>query len=94
MAAVIYSLWIVQRVFHGPNREGWRFADLTPRETAIAAALIAVALWLGLYPAPLLRTAGPALQQALPHEPEASPPETQLAESQAQGSDRPPHVRR
>jgi NADH-quinone oxidoreductase subunit M len=70
VAAVIYALWIVQRVFHGPNRERWRFSDLTPRETAIAAALIVVALGLGLYPAPLLRTAGPALQQNMSNEPQ------------------------
>ena len=63
VAAVIYALWIVQRVFHGPNRERWRFSDLTPREVAIAAALVAVTLWFGLYPAPLLRTVGPALKQ-------------------------------
>jgi NADH-quinone oxidoreductase subunit M len=63
VAAVIYALWLVQRVFQGPNRERWRFRDLTPREAAVAAALVLATLWLGLYPAPLLRTAGPALQE-------------------------------
>jgi NADH-quinone oxidoreductase subunit M len=92
VAAVIYALWIVQRVFHGPNRERWRFADLTPRETAIAAALVAAALWLGLYPAPLLRTIGPALQHPLPYQPETRPPELTLAEPKARGLDRAQHV--
>ncbi len=92
VAAVIYSLWIVQRVFHGPNRERWRFADLTPRETAIAAVLAAAVLWIGLYPAPLLRTVGPTLQQSLPHEPETSPPDSRGLESQAQSLDRAPRA--
>ena len=92
VAAAIYSLWIVQRVFHGPNRERWRFSDLTPRETAIAAALAAAVLWIGLYPAPLLRTVGPTLQQSLPHEPETSPPALMRVESKAQSLARAPRT--
>ena len=92
VAAVIYSLWIVQRVFHGPNRERWRFADLTPRETVIAGALAAAVLWIGLYPAPLLRTVGPTLQQSLPHQPETSPPELSRAEAKGQKFDRAPRA--
>jgi NADH-quinone oxidoreductase subunit M len=92
VAAVIYALWIVQRVFHGPNRERWRFSDLTPRETAIAAVLVAAVLWLGLYPAPLLRTVGPTLQQSLPHQPETSPRELTRAEAKANRLDRTPRV--
>jgi len=61
VAAAIYSLWIIQRVFHGPNREGRRVPDMTLRETCIVAVLIAVSLGVGLYPRPLLRTAEPAL---------------------------------
>jgi NADH-quinone oxidoreductase subunit M len=70
VAAAIYSLWMIQRVFHGPYREARRVPggnaeggrlqgvpDLTPRETCIAAVLIAVSLGVGLYPKPLLRTA-------------------------------------
>jgi len=94
VAAVIYALWIVQRVFHGPNRERWRFSDLTPRETAIAAVLVAAVLWLGLYPATLLRTVGPTLQQSLPNQREISPLELTPVESKAQRLDRAPGVGR
>ena len=92
VAAVIYALWIVQRVFHGPNRERWRIADLTPRETAIAAVLVAAVLWLGLYPAPLLRTVRPVLQRTLPHEPEMIPAELKLTRAPAPALDGAPDV--
>jgi NADH-quinone oxidoreductase subunit M len=59
--AAIYSLWIVQRVFHGERRSGPRPVDLSARETGMMAAMILVVLWLGISPGPMFRTAGPAL---------------------------------
>jgi len=86
VASAIYSLWIIQRAFHGPNREGRRVPDLTPRETATIAAMIAVTLWLGLYPRPLLRAAEPALKalrEAPSGEREGPPPGVTLTERKA-----------
>jgi NADH-quinone oxidoreductase subunit M len=61
IVATIYSLWIVQRVFHGPNQAGWKLADLSRRETAVLGALAALLVWLGVYPAPVLNTSKPAI---------------------------------
>ncbi len=59
--AAIYSLWIVQRVFHGEKREGLGLVDLSARETGMMAAMIVVILWLGVFPRPVLSTAEPVL---------------------------------
>ena len=59
--AAIYSLWIVQNVFHGEKREGLKFVDLSSRETGMMAAMVLVILWLGLYPQPVLNTVKPVL---------------------------------
>jgi NADH-quinone oxidoreductase subunit M len=67
--SVIYALWIIARVFHGPNERGWKIADLSAREAVIFAAMIAVIVWMGVYPQPVLDTARPAieaLQQSAP----------------------------
>jgi NADH-quinone oxidoreductase subunit M len=63
--AAIYSLWIVQRVFHGEARSGQSLLDLTLREAGMMASMIAVIIWLGLYPRPVLKTVGPVLQTLL-----------------------------
>ena len=62
VVATVYALWMMQRIFGGPNREGWRIPDLRPREAIVMGLLIVVILWLGLYPQPVLNTAAPALE--------------------------------
>ena len=63
--ATVYALWLVQRVFHGPDAVGVEertdhgARGLGARETAMFAAAIVVLLWLGLYPQTLLRTVKP-----------------------------------
>ena len=52
--STVYAVWMVQRVFFGANREGWRIPDLEAREVAVMTALIVIILWLGLYPQPCL----------------------------------------
>jgi NADH-quinone oxidoreductase subunit M len=59
--ATVYSLWIMQRVFHGSNQEDWKLPDLSARDMGIMVALIVVIVWLGLYPQPVLNTTKPAL---------------------------------
>jgi NADH-quinone oxidoreductase subunit M len=61
VAATIYSLWIIQRVFHGADTPHIKVRDLSPRESAVMAALIVAIVWLGLYPQPVLNTAQPVL---------------------------------
>ena len=61
VAAAVYALWLVQKVFFGQAGAGLIIADATARELAILSVMIALLLILGLYPQPLLDTARPAL---------------------------------
>jgi NADH-quinone oxidoreductase subunit M len=57
VTAVVYSLILVQRTFHGENTQGWRLADCTPRESVSLGAMAAIVVWLGVHPQPVLDTA-------------------------------------
>lgn len=48
--SAVYSLWIVQKVFHGEQRSDLKLADLTVRETGMMAMAIVMILWLGFFP--------------------------------------------
>ncbi|HEV8717580.1 MAG TPA: NADH-quinone oxidoreductase subunit M, partial [Candidatus Binatia bacterium] len=52
----VYMLWMYQRVIFGPitNEENTKLADLSRREVAIFVPLVALMLFMGLYPRPLL----------------------------------------
>ncbi|HUJ88572.1 MAG TPA: NADH-quinone oxidoreductase subunit M [Syntrophorhabdales bacterium] len=63
IVSTIYALWLIQRVFYGPNKEGWKISDLSLREMAAMTAMILGILWLGLYPRPFIDTAGHGLHQ-------------------------------
>jgi NADH-quinone oxidoreductase subunit M len=65
--ATIYSLWIVQRVFHGPRREAWTTRDLSARDLTAQAVLVVGILWLGLYPQPVLDRVTGALAHLPPY---------------------------
>ena len=74
VTAVIYALILVQRAFHGEPRAARPIADLSSRHVSVFATMIATLVWLGLYPQPVIDTAGSALhglQQiaAVIHEP-------------------------
>ncbi|HOC18852.1 MAG TPA: NADH-quinone oxidoreductase subunit M [Vicinamibacterales bacterium] len=67
VASALYSLRLVQRAFQGTNTNGWRIPDLVPREALLFAPMVAVLVWLGLYPQPVIDTFRPVaerLQQA------------------------------
>jgi NADH-quinone oxidoreductase subunit M len=65
--AAVYMLWMFQRVMFGPvTQEANRgLADLTPREMAVLAPVLALIVWIGIYPQPFLRTTGVAVAQLL-----------------------------
>ena len=65
IAATIYSLRIVQKVFLGKKDTDWKMNDLTLREKVVSAALVIAIVWLGLFPQPVLNTAKPALLKTL-----------------------------
>jgi NADH-quinone oxidoreductase subunit M len=55
--AAAYLLWAIQRILFNPldKPENAHIPDLNRREIAILVPLIAVIIWLGIYPAPVLR---------------------------------------
>jgi NADH-quinone oxidoreductase subunit M len=61
VGATVYSLWIVQRAFHGPNEHSWKVRDLSLGEMAIMAVMAVSLIWTGLYPQPVLSTARKAV---------------------------------
>jgi len=61
VASVIYALWFIQRTFQGPNEASWQLPDLSMREGAIMAIMVATIVWLGLYPQPVIDTFGQSL---------------------------------
>ncbi len=55
--AAAYLLWAIQRVLFNPldKAENIHLPDLNRRELALLAPLVAAIIWLGVYPAPVLR---------------------------------------
>jgi NADH-quinone oxidoreductase subunit M len=60
--AAAYSLIMVQKAFQGTPAEESPLEDLTGRELSMMALLVALLLWLGLYPQLVLDTADASLQ--------------------------------
>ena len=66
--AALYLLWAYQRVFHGEVDEDNRgFAELTWREGAVLAPLLALIVFLGVYPKPVLERMQPAVDRLIEH---------------------------
>jgi NADH-quinone oxidoreductase subunit M len=63
--ATVYSLWIIQRGFHGPLREYEKLHDLSPREIGIMALMIVAIVALGLAPQPALNTMRPSVESVI-----------------------------
>jgi NADH-quinone oxidoreductase subunit M len=55
--AAAYLLWAIQRILFNPldKQENEHIPDLNARELALLAPLIVAIVWLGVYPAPVLR---------------------------------------
>jgi NADH-quinone oxidoreductase subunit M len=55
--AAAYLLWAIQRILFNPldKPENTHIPDLNKRELALLIPLIAAIIWLGVYPAPVLR---------------------------------------
>lgn len=63
--AAAYMLWAVQRILFNPldKPENEHIPDMNRRELLFMAPLIAGIIWLGVYPAPVLRRLQPAAEQ-------------------------------
>jgi NADH-quinone oxidoreductase subunit M len=59
--AAIYSLILMQRVHYGPPRSETPLTGLDTREFAMMLSIVALLLWLGVYPQPLLDTTEAAM---------------------------------
>jgi NADH-quinone oxidoreductase subunit M len=66
--AALYLLWAFQRVFHGEvDDDNKGFAELTWREGAVLAPLLALIVFLGVYPKPLLERMEPSVERLITH---------------------------
>ena len=65
IAATIYSLRIVQKVFLGNRNNEWEMTDLNLREKVVSATLVIVIVWLGLFPKPVFDISKPAILKTL-----------------------------
>ncbi len=64
--AAIYLLWAYQRVFHGtPEGENASVSDMTVRERAVMAPVIALIVFLGVYPQPVLDRINPSVERLI-----------------------------
>src|SRR3954447_14453951 len=81
--AAVYVLWMIQRVIHGPVREGVaNFRDLNTREAWVITPVVFVLIALGVYPKPLLDVITPSVKssfsQVRSHDPAPSHPASAL----------------
>jgi NADH-quinone oxidoreductase subunit M len=60
--SAVYSLILVQRVFYGKSSADATLPDLDRREFAILSTLMAVMIWLGLYPRPFFEVSRAPMQ--------------------------------
>jgi NADH-quinone oxidoreductase subunit M len=65
IAATVYSLRIMQKVFFGNKNKDWEMNDLTVREKIVSASLVIVIVGLGLFPKPVFNIAKPTLLKTL-----------------------------
>jgi NADH-quinone oxidoreductase subunit M len=61
LAATLYGLKFAQSTFQGPNPHHWSLPDMRLRESATLGLMMALLLWIGLYPQPVLNTVRPSL---------------------------------
>ena len=66
VAAAVYALWLVQRVFHGEAAPDLVLADFDRRELVAMYTMMASLLWLGLYPQPVLDLTQPVIDGLVP----------------------------
>jgi NADH-quinone oxidoreductase subunit M len=71
----VYLLWAYQRMWHGPleREENRALPDLTGREWAILAPLVAAIIVLGLFPRPVLERVEPSAQRVVEQTQASSP---------------------
>ncbi len=62
VSATVYSLWLIQRVFHGRSLNTLKGGDFAVREMALMAVMMALLIWLGLFPQQIFNISRPAIR--------------------------------
>ena len=66
--AALYLLWAYQRVFHGePDEDNKSFAELKWKEASLLLPFIAIIVFTGVYPKPMLDRIEPSVDKLLAH---------------------------
>jgi len=65
IAAAIYSLRIMQKVFYGKENKLWDMPDFGRREMMIMSSLTIVIIWLGLFPNSVLQVSKNTVQKVI-----------------------------
>ena len=66
--AALYLLWAYQRVFHGPAEgDNAKMDDLRLREGLVLAPLLALIVFMGVYPKPVIERMEPAVDALVAH---------------------------
>jgi NADH-quinone oxidoreductase subunit M len=65
IVAAAYLLWAIQRILFNPLDKpvNEHIPDLNRREMFVMVPLVVAMLWIGVYPAPILRRMQPAAEQ-------------------------------
>ena len=61
IVAAVYSLIVIQKVFHGKNKNNYQFEDLSFVEMLCFALMMIGLIWMGMYPQTFLDMAEPTL---------------------------------
>lgn len=65
VAATVYSLRIMQKIFFGPRQFDYSLSDYSLREKLQMIPLVVVIIWLGVFPQAVLDTSAPPVNNAL-----------------------------
>lgn len=66
--AALYLLWAYQRVFHGePGEANSSFKELNAKEGLLMAVFVAIILFTGIYPKPMLERIEPSVNSFIEH---------------------------
>ena len=66
--SALYLLWAYQRVFHGePNEANSSFRDVSLREGLLLSVFVAVIMFTGIYPKPMLSRIEPSVKALIKH---------------------------
>ncbi|MDP4223369.1 MAG: NADH-quinone oxidoreductase subunit M, partial [Bacteroidota bacterium] len=65
IASTIYSLRIVQKVFHGRRNAEYTMKDLSIRESIVMASLVIAIVFTGIFPQPVIDKAKPAISKPI-----------------------------